>query len=154
MVEQVCTKCGFKTNYEGDLHCRKIFISEINELITLKELEKARILFSESVFDEKWKEAVLNKLGTESRLGNSLKEEIWQIKNEKMERDIKRKHQEYLKSLGIDITTIAVKHNTNIVRCIAHCYNCKEHIDNSFHVDCGACGWVICRCGACGCGYE
>jgi hypothetical protein len=36
----------------------------------------------------------------------------------------------------------------------AHCYSCKSHLDNSVDVECEACRWIICCCGACGCGYQ
>ena len=36
---------------------------------------------------------------------------------------------------------------------VTHCYECKHHLDNAVDVECAACGWIICRCGACGCGY-
>ena len=35
-----------------------------------------------------------------------------------------------------------------------HCWNCKGHLDNSSDLECSSCGWIICRCGACGCGYS
>jgi hypothetical protein len=35
-----------------------------------------------------------------------------------------------------------------------HCYRCKEDLDSSLHVECNSCNWLICYCGACGCGYE
>lgn len=34
-----------------------------------------------------------------------------------------------------------------------HCYLCKKKLDNLVDLECAACGWIICRCGACGCGY-
>lgn len=37
---------------------------------------------------------------------------------------------------------------------IAHCWRCKNHLDNTVDVECKACGWILCRCGACGCGYN
>jgi hypothetical protein len=37
---------------------------------------------------------------------------------------------------------------------ITHCYNCKHHLDNTIDVECVGCGWIICSCGACGCGYS
>jgi hypothetical protein len=40
------------------------------------------------------------------------------------------------------------------MRRITHCYNCKHHLDNAVDVECAACGWIVCRCGACGCGYS
>lgn len=35
----------------------------------------------------------------------------------------------------------------------AHCYLCKRPLDNAINVECAVCGWIICHCGACGCGY-
>jgi hypothetical protein len=37
---------------------------------------------------------------------------------------------------------------------VTHCYACKHHLDNAVDVECAACGWIVCRCGACGCGYS
>jgi hypothetical protein len=37
---------------------------------------------------------------------------------------------------------------------VTHCYNCKHHLDNAVELECAACGWIVCRCGACGCGYS
>jgi hypothetical protein len=34
-----------------------------------------------------------------------------------------------------------------------HCYLCKNSLDNSVNSECSACRWIICECGACGCGY-
>lgn len=36
---------------------------------------------------------------------------------------------------------------------VTHCYNCQRHLDNSIDIECKACGWIICPCGACGCGW-
>ena len=35
---------------------------------------------------------------------------------------------------------------------IARCYNCTRKVDNEFDLECTACGWIVCDCGACGCG--
>jgi hypothetical protein len=35
---------------------------------------------------------------------------------------------------------------------VAHCWSCHAHLDNSVDVECAACHWILCRCGACGCG--
>jgi hypothetical protein len=40
------------------------------------------------------------------------------------------------------------------VRRVTHCYHCKHHLDSAVDVECAACGWIVCRCGACGCGYS
>lgn len=34
-----------------------------------------------------------------------------------------------------------------------HCYNCKGHLSSTSHLMCADCGWLVCTCGACGCGY-
>ena len=37
---------------------------------------------------------------------------------------------------------------------VTHCYACKELLDNSIDLECTACNWIICSCGACGCGWK
>ncbi len=32
------------------------------------------------------------------------------------------------------------------------CWNCKSDLDNRIQLECNDCGWIICECGACGCG--
>jgi hypothetical protein len=34
-----------------------------------------------------------------------------------------------------------------------HCYACKARLDNATDLQCTDCDWLLCRCGACGCGY-
>ena len=36
---------------------------------------------------------------------------------------------------------------------VARCYSCKSTLDNSINMECSSCGWILCSCGACGCGY-
>jgi hypothetical protein len=37
---------------------------------------------------------------------------------------------------------------------VTHCWACKSHLDNSVDVECITCGWILCLCGACGCGRD
>ena len=37
---------------------------------------------------------------------------------------------------------------------VAKCYSCKSPLDNSIDIECSSCGWILCTCGACGCGYS
>jgi hypothetical protein len=37
---------------------------------------------------------------------------------------------------------------------VTHCWSCKKNLDNSIDFECMSCGWILCRCGACGCGYK
>ena len=35
----------------------------------------------------------------------------------------------------------------------AHCWACHHPPDSKTDSECSACHWILCRCGACGCGY-
>lgn len=35
-----------------------------------------------------------------------------------------------------------------------HCYACRRDIDNLTFYECTRCEWIICLCGACGCGFS
>ena len=37
---------------------------------------------------------------------------------------------------------------------VTHCYACKNHLDSELNIECQSCNWLICYCGACGCGYQ
>jgi hypothetical protein len=39
-----------------------------------------------------------------------------------------------------------------IHRC-THCWACKHPLDSEVDLQCYACGWILCRCGGCGCGF-
>ena len=64
--------------------------------------------------------------------------------------EIEEKHRESLKALkkqyrGTTDTSKKYRHT--------HCYSCKSNLDSEPFKECCACGWIICSCGACGCGY-
>ena len=62
-----------------------------------------------------------------------------------------QKHKEYLIKIGKPYSGVNLE--TTKVHRVTHCYSCKENLDSDFHIECNACGWLICECGACGCGY-
>jgi hypothetical protein len=73
-----------------------------------------------------------------------------------VEADIKRqfiiaRHKSFLEEKGKPYE------GTNARRVMRHrltyCWSCKQHLDNDIDIECAACGWIICNCGACGCGY-
>jgi hypothetical protein len=37
---------------------------------------------------------------------------------------------------------------------VTYCYICGSKLDNALDKECGRCGWIVCSCGACGCGYK
>jgi hypothetical protein len=71
---------------------------------------------------------------------------------ERRRREAIEKHKAYLtknKKHYAGITEGSTKRHR-----VAHCYSCKENLDSSLHIECNSCTWLICYCGACGCGYE
>lgn len=58
-------------------------------------------------------------------------------------------HQAYFADEGLDYPGV----RTTTRRChrVTHCWACHHPLDNSIDAECNACGWIICRCGACGC---
>src|SRR3989338_11612633 len=91
-MQKNCSKCGGVTDYDNDLHCRKIFKVKINELIVSNEIEKARILFISSLFNEEWKKSVLNNLAKESESGRKFRD---LITDEERFKRIKKEVEEY-----------------------------------------------------------
>lgn len=84
------------------------------------------------------------------------KEEAERIKSENEEKrrwlalSPKERHRERLARLGIPY--YGVKKTASSHR-VTHCYLCKNYLDNSIDIECGACGWILCDCGACGCAF-
>lgn len=66
---------------------------------------------------------------------------------------VEGKHKTRLNSLGISYLGISSPHIIKKDR-ITRCYACKKDLDNTIDIECKACGWIICSCGACGCGLE
>jgi hypothetical protein len=66
------------------------------------------------------------------------------------ERALTERHMQRLQGLGLPYR--GVRMATTFPR-IAHCYACKAKLDNKVDVECVVCSWILCTCGACGCGY-
>jgi hypothetical protein len=80
----------------------------------------------------------------------SAADEIAEVKLQ-YETEIREAHRQFIESLGIPYGgTAAVNQN----RRITHCYSCKSHLDNAIDTACNTCQWIVCSCGACGCGYS
>jgi|TARA_B110000503_G_C7119083_1_gene401634 hypothetical protein len=81
----------------------------------------------------------------------------WIDNNEdEVKRSIGETHKIFLDKIGIehsDVINISLKKNTNRIR-HTHCWSCKHPIDNTTYYECDICSWIICFCGACGCGYK
>ncbi len=66
---------------------------------------------------------------------------------------IRNRHREFLVKLGIDPESVETRQAQPRHHRDTHCYRCKQHLDNAVFIECGKCNWIICSCGACGCGY-
>lgn len=74
-----------------------------------------------------------------------------EVTAERRARAIER-HKIYLIEHGKEYS--GVSQNINKKHRVTHCYSCAEGLDSSLHIECNSCNWLICYCGACGCGYE
>lgn len=62
------------------------------------------------------------------------------------------KHKEVLVRLGLPYK--GLRPATPRHRRVTYCWSCWQPLDNSVDVECVTCGWILCTCGACGCGYS
>jgi hypothetical protein len=53
-MKNYCSRCGTETDDGGDLHCRKILVSEVKKLLSLGKIEEAESLISRAQGDEDW----------------------------------------------------------------------------------------------------
>lgn len=119
-MQKNCSKCGEMADYDGDLHCRKIFKNKINDLVMLNEVEKAKLLFTSSLFDEEWKKSVLNNLAKENDLGRKFRdlltdeEQFERIRKEVEEYDIWARKEADLNSNRQSFEEIAGKYKVDI----------------------------------------
>jgi hypothetical protein len=66
---------------------------------------------------------------------------------------LEEKHKERLKGLNREYQGVRPAKRDSSRRRVTHCYACQQDLDNSIDIECIACNWILCSCGACGCGY-
>ena len=59
-------------------------------------------------------------------------------------------HQNYLRKVGKPSASLRPAERSSGRN--THCFRCKTHLESGSHFECSACGWLVCTCGACGCG--
>lgn len=37
---------------------------------------------------------------------------------------------------------------------VTKCWSCHRHLETGVYMECSMCGWLVCSCGACGCGKD
>jgi hypothetical protein len=60
-------------------------------------------------------------------------------------------HKKRLEKLGLPYK--GVNQNPTKEHRATYCYACGENLDSAIDLECVACGWILCKCGACGCGF-
>ncbi len=64
--------------------------------------------------------------------------------------EIESRHRQRLEAAGFPYK--GVRQRTSQLRW-THCYSCKSRLTSATELECASCGWILCKCGACGCGY-
>ena len=71
---------------------------------------------------------------------------------EEKRNNVIEKHKAFVTNLGVNY------HGTELINTRkgrkTHCYRCKRKLDSATGIQCALCHWIICSCGACGCGYS
>lgn len=62
-------------------------------------------------------------------------------------------HRNFLRKRGLPEAEVRTRREKNGSRA-THCYSCQCSLDSSINLECGTCGWILCTCGACGCGWS
>lgn len=73
-------------------------------------------------------------------------------KNKIISRNRRDRHKEFLYRKGIVFK--GVRNSEEKKNRSSHCYKCKNAVSSEIQDECIACEWIICNCGACGCGYS
>lgn len=75
--------------------------------------------------------------------------DLERLENETHRKTIVNAHKAFLKKLHIGHKGTRIGF---LKRSEPTCYQCSNPADGSIDLECNICGWVICSCGACGCG--
>lgn len=60
-------------------------------------------------------------------------------------------HAYFLRSRGLPVHALLESSRGSLPR-LTHCWSCKQPLSSFINLECEGCKWIICSCGACGCG--
>ena len=69
------------------------------------------------------------------------------------QRELEEKNRRFLTLKGKSFSGFRPR-SKQLSQRVTHCYNCRKHLDSTVDVECVACSWILCNCGACGCGFS
>jgi hypothetical protein len=61
-------------------------------------------------------------------------------------------HKLHLEKQGINPPSMSTRPHQGVHR-ETGCWSCRQVLDSDDDMACAVCGWLLCDCGACGCGY-
>jgi hypothetical protein len=64
-------------------------------------------------------------------------------------RELAMRHEEHMTERGLSYK--GVRTSTRQRR-VANCWSCHSALSSTTDLECNACSWILCSCGACGCG--
>jgi hypothetical protein len=65
---------------------------------------------------------------------------------------LEERHRAILRACGK--CSMGIRNNATHRPRVAHCWFCKAYLNNAVNYECVACNWILCACGACGCGFK
>lgn len=120
---------------------KKYLANEVRPMLR-KETDEEKIKKLEQKY-ESWRKFYSSKL---KRLASEKPYSFQEVKDK-----AEAEHKKRLEMLGLPYKGVNL-HSTKKHRA-THCYACREDLDSAIDLECVACGWILCKCGACGCGY-
>lgn len=138
----------FNPILRAEYSCAALHITEITEAEAKKHFESDEL----TMLDHYRRE--LDKLGICLSAGLDSSEARRILLNEKT----CSMHRGFLKGRGVRLDQnfghSCVEQSVFKAHRAANCYSCRAKVDNDWHLECIACGWIVCGdCGACGCGH-
>jgi hypothetical protein len=81
------------------------------------------------------------------------KEELRRKSEARAQKELSRQNKKELQKAEQGIMSDVDKFPVRKVR-VTHCYSCHHSLDSRKTEKCTKCGWILCNCGACGCGFS
>lgn len=134
----------------------RVRVSAIKDSALVQQYS-ASYLDWKKVHGTSWRNAERNYY--ESRTRQEQGERESRVRKEEAKREMLRlslmtpeeRHKERLEKMGLSYGGVRALTARRFPR-LTHCYACKSALSSFTQSECVMCGWILCNCGACGCG--
>lgn len=79
-------------------------------------------------------------------------EDAWALVMDAARRELVIRFDAMREKLGLEKAILMESSKTK--HRVTHCYSCKKPLESGLFFECASCHWLVCGCGACGCGYN